>query len=271
MDLHGFDVEPIGASKSIGGIKLRFWAVNHRPPVGLTGELLDTAKVGLNSTVEVFEHVRGTDKLQWVRTYANEQIRTPNRVAATGNNGFVMTNDQSTKAGARRLFDPLIGGGNLIHCGPSTCQPAIPGTLVYPNGLTRNHHDGLYYVPSSVSGIVHVYSLNAKNTLTWVEKIPLGMPLDNLSVDSNGDIYAAGFPKMLAMMQGFDDPVNSRAPSTVIRARKTASGWKVEKVIEDRDGEVLPAATSVVHDVKTGRLFLGGVFSPFITVCEPKK
>ena len=44
----------------------------------------------------------------------------------------------------------------------------------------------------------------------------------------------------------------------------------VEKVIEDREGKVLPAASTVVHDVKTGNLWLSGFASKFITVCEPK-
>lgn len=44
----------------------------------------------------------------------------------------------------------------------------------------------------------------------------------------------------------------------------------VEKVIEDREGKVLPAASTAVHDVKTGNLWLSGFASKFITVCEPK-
>lgn len=42
----------------------------------------------------------------------------------------------------------------------------------------------------------------------------------------------------------------------------------VEKVFEDREGKVLPAASTVVHDVKTGKLWLSGFASKFITVCE---
>jgi hypothetical protein len=44
----------------------------------------------------------------------------------------------------------------------------------------------------------------------------------------------------------------------------------VDKVIEDREGKVLPAASTVVRDVKTGNLWLSGFASKFITVCEPR-
>ena len=41
-----------------------------------------------------------------------------------------------------------------------------------------------------------------------------------------------------------------------MKVSKGEEGWKVEKVLEDGKGEILPVATTVVHDVKTGRLFL---------------
>jgi hypothetical protein len=45
--------------------------------------------------------------------------------------------------------------------------------------------------------------------------------------------------------------------------------WEVETVLED-DGTVVSGATVAVHDVETGRLFMGGVLTPFISVCETR-
>jgi len=47
-------------------------------------------------------------------------------------------------------------------------------------------------------------------------------------------------------------------------------GYKYEltKVLEDSEAKYLPGATVAVHDVKTDKFFLGGVISPYITVCE---
>ncbi|MCJ1444862.1 MAG: hypothetical protein MMC23_005365 [Stictis urceolatum] len=266
LDLHGFDAE------AIGGSKLRFWVVNHRPPLDLTtGKEIDAFKTGLNSTIEVFELPRSGDTLEHKYTYAHPQIRTPNRLAATGENGFVMTNDKSVKVGFRRELDLLIGGGNLVHCEAGRCQPGISGTLKFPNGITRSHKDGLYYVPSSADGTVTVFTQMPQGTLAQVDKIFVGQPMDNLAVDKNGDVWAAAFPKVLQLFSGFEDPFDTRTPSAAFRIRKVGEGYEVEKAIEDRDGEVLPAATSVVHDATTGRLFFGGVFSPFVTVCDPKR
>lgn len=81
-------------------------------------------------------------------------------------------------------------------------------------------------------------------------------------------------------MAGFDDPLRARSPARVYRVVKNATefardpkspaAWQVDKVLDDRDAEVLPAATVAVHDPKTGRIFLSGMYAPFIAVCEPK-
>jgi hypothetical protein len=73
------------------------------------------------------------------------------------------------------------------------------------------------------------------------------------------------------------DPYKEISPATVFRIRKVKSAgqedkleYEVKKVIEDKEAEVINGATTVVHDVKSGRLFLGGAVAPFIVICEPR-
>lgn len=91
LDLHGFDIEVVSGSS------LRFWMINHRPPVDQDGGYLDAVTLGANSTVEVFEVLRGTDEMVHVKTVASAVVATPNKLAATGDGGFVVTNDHSHK------------------------------------------------------------------------------------------------------------------------------------------------------------------------------
>ena len=96
--------------------------------------------------------------------------------------------------------------------------------------------------------------------LVDVDFIDVGMPIDNLSVDPNGDIYAAGFPKIFLLLKSFTDPYNIRSPSTLWRIRKSVSGYEVKKILEDKEMNTMSGATIVQHDVKTGRLFIGGTY-----------
>lgn len=92
LDLHGFDVEALDDSR------LRFWIVNHRPPVDEKNKVLDAHKLGANSTIEVFEITRGSSEMIHVSTISNEVIATPNKVAAVGDGGVLMTNDHNIKS-----------------------------------------------------------------------------------------------------------------------------------------------------------------------------
>jgi len=89
-------------------------------------------------------------------------------------------------------------------------------------------------------------------------------------------LYVAGFPNLRGALAGLADPMNVDAPSSILRIRKTVDvekrkvDYRVEKVVEDREGKVLSGATTVRHDVKTGRLFIGAAVHPFLMVCDPK-
>ncbi|CAD6446020.1 64a09973-e2d6-4bbb-8aa8-b92e3e829c5b [Sclerotinia trifoliorum] len=264
IDVHGFDVEILPDSRR------RFWMINHRPPVDESENFLDATKLGANSTVEVFDLVPGSKNLEFVKTVANPIINTPNNIAATGDGGFVFSNDHPAKTGFIRSLVKMIGGGNIAMCEPDNKCHSGPSNR-FPNGIVQGQ-DGLYYVASSMKGKISVYSLEANHTFTHIDEIDLRTVIDNLSVDANGDILAAGFLDVRKVHKSLVDPTVG-APSAAFRIRKLDTedgGWKyvVTKILEDIDAKVLSAATSVVHDPKTGQLFFGCLTAPFIVVCE---
>jgi len=100
FNLHGFDVRADRHTNT-----LRMLLINHRPSLDpVTGEFLDASKVGANSTIELFQTVAGSDTMHHIRTYAHEVIMTPNRVQWVNDEGFVFTNDHSSKTG---IVSPL--------------------------------------------------------------------------------------------------------------------------------------------------------------------
>lgn len=210
-----------------------------------------------------------------------------------------LSNRLTNKSQTRQL-DYFLGGGNVAYCsGSGDCHVAYSGNeidetllssstpnsldrnpyleplrkllprpkLKFPNGLTRGL-DGLYYVPSAIDGKVRFFKLDTEyNTLRPLGIINVGMPLDNISPDANGDLYAAAFPDLIQAGKAFADPYNEISPVTIWRIRKTVDrrdgvvvsvGYRVEKVLEDRESKVLSGSTTVRHDVKTGRLFISG-------------
>jgi arylesterase/paraoxonase len=94
LNLHGLDIWEDSEQT------LHILLVNHRPPFDpVTGQPLDAAIVGANSTIELFEATSGANSMKHVKTYHHDSIQTPNRVAWVGDEEFVFTNDHSAKVG----------------------------------------------------------------------------------------------------------------------------------------------------------------------------
>ncbi|KXH53999.1 hypothetical protein CNYM01_10147 [Colletotrichum nymphaeae SA-01] len=254
------------------GDRLEILLVNNGPSVDpVTGNLLDQKSVGANSTIEVFQTGPKAMGMKHVRTFTSANISTPNNIAALSSEEFYFTNANGPhKVGLQFFIGPLMADGDVSFCSASTGCKHVSERHRMPNGLVRGL-DGFIYVPSSMAGGVQVFEVLSDDGLKKVADIPVPYAIDNLSVDGKGDIYAAIFPRGIEILQAAKDPLNARPKSAAVRIRKEGERVYVwEKIIEDGLGEVLPGTTTVVHDAKTGRLFFGGVTSPFIAVCEPK-
>jgi hypothetical protein len=91
MDMVDFDVD-VGRDDL-----LTFYIVN-MAPVDEDLQLLDPTKAGgPHASIRVFEHKRGSKNMTFKFSFEDEVIRTPNKVALTGDGGFLFTNDHSEK------------------------------------------------------------------------------------------------------------------------------------------------------------------------------
>jgi hypothetical protein len=285
LDLHGFDARVIDQ-----GRRLRFWLVNHRPPLDVsTGKpLLDATKVGANSTIEVYDldldhGDEKSNELVHVKTIVSTTIISPNNLVVLDDQddrgGFLFTNDHSTKISPFRAEDL---SGSISYCRTDTgqCHFAATENFSFPNGITRDPSSGLIYVAHSGRGTVSVHRLEDDEQLVQINEVALFMGVDNLSIDPDENIFAAAIPDPHQFLRAFHDPYGTDAPSTVLMIRKKRGDigappgkqeYEVIKIVEDAQARVLPTTTTAVHDPVSGLLFLGALSSPFIGVCERQK
>jgi arylesterase/paraoxonase len=137
---------------------LRLWLVNTRPSIGPSGELLDNAKLGGNSTIELFEMEPGASSMKHIKTFADPQIVTPNNIAPMADGGFYFTNDHGlNKVGPAFEATVLLGGSGVWYCDFNTNCGKVAGGFRFANGLLKAQ-DGLLYVPSATMGGISVVS-----------------------------------------------------------------------------------------------------------------
>lgn len=147
----------------------------------------------------------------------------------------------------------------MSYCDEQSCRRVVSG-LKFPNGLAKGL-DGLIYVPSSLIGMIEIYRPQPNGDLVRVDSLDAGYSLDNLSVDRDGDIYGAAITDSVKFFGAHLDPYNKDAPTAALKVVKKADGeYVITKAIEDGKGEVLPAATTILHDATTGRIFASGKY-----------
>ncbi|KAF8629258.1 hypothetical protein AX17_005837 [Amanita inopinata Kibby_2008] len=265
LSLHGMDVVPSSTKPE----QLFVYLINHRaPPNGQSANL-----VGADSVVEIFETQVGSSVLTHVKTVEDPAIITPNDVIGYGDGQtFYVTNDHGEKTGLLRELDSLgRASTSVAFCAPEGCKIAIKG-MHSMNGITKASNDTIY-VANSAGGGMYILERQRDNSLVLVEYIKTDRCLDNLSVDTNGAVWAAGFLNIFTVLKHFGDP-SILAPSSALRftlntgpAAFYGEKYKIDTIFED-DGTLASGVTSVAYDSERKRLFLHGLASPRLVVCR---
>ncbi|OCH86369.1 calcium-dependent phosphotriesterase [Obba rivulosa] len=267
LSLHGFDLVHSATNPS----EITLFLVNHQAPRDGNAK-----KVGANSVVEVVKGTVGSSTLIHVSTIEDPVIMTPNDiVAAPDGKAFWFTNDKGAKVGWSRELETYFPiprtsvGFCEIGKGCKYAAQRLPGA----NGIAKSRTNDTFYVANTPLGQINVFEKQADNTLVLVDTITVGLAIDNLSMDSNGGLWAATFPKALWILARFED-LTQQSPSSAHRVTlntdKSAyfgEKYKVERVFED-EGSIVAGATSVVHDTRRGLLYMHGVVSPHLAVCK---
>ncbi|KAH9007999.1 hypothetical protein EDB85DRAFT_2069107 [Lactarius pseudohatsudake] len=264
---HGLDVVPSASNSE----ELYVYAINHRKPVqGFSKE------VGANSVVEIFKTTVGGNTLTHVRTVEDPVIDTPNDlVGSPDGKSFYFTNDHGMKLGFTRFLEFLgLARTSVGYCHVDNgCKLSVAG-LLGSNGIARSQN-GTIYVGSAKSGQITTFEEQSDHSLVLTDVISTDRIVDNLSVDENGALWAAGVPSAMSWISALNDPAKV-APSSALRVTKNAGEnaffgekLKVEKVFED-DGTMASGTTSVAHDARRNTLFLSGIYSTHLTVCKTR-
>ncbi|KAF8329845.1 uncharacterized protein EI90DRAFT_2973517 [Cantharellus anzutake] len=267
LNVHGMDV----VQSSDNPKTLYIYLVNHRPQLRRNEHA-----VGADSTIELFKTEAGSERMKHIKTFHDPKIiLTPNDVAGSPDGkSFYFTNDHSSRVDPweRRIqlwFNPSKNSLGYCHIDKG-CKIAA-ANLPSPNGIVRINDD-TYWVAGFPSGKITVFTRDADNSLVQVDEIDIGRPLDNLTVDENGDVWVAAFVRLFETIKY----VLSRgglAPSAAYKVSLNqgydayfGKKYAVKKVFED-DGTLANWITTAAADSRRRQLYLHGLFSKHLVRC----
>jgi len=270
LALHGFDVVTSDADSS----ELLFYLVNHRPH----RDAGNPENIGVNSVIEMFKMSMGSGELEYVKTFEDPSvIIMPNGVFGHGDGSFYFTNNHRSEKGILKVLGHYIRrrDTSIGYCHVETGCKVVSQPFNGAKGIARGPDD-LYFVASHNAAELYVLERQTDNSLvlTDILKSDIDMPMGNISVDENGDLFIAAFLNRLQFVaKSLPNPSVKSASAVVRLSRNSGAGqfygekFKLEKIFQD-DGNIANGGTTTAWFAKDKTLYLSGVNSLHMTVCR---
>jgi arylesterase/paraoxonase len=244
-----FPFHPHGLGIWEQGIKVRVFAVNHRPE---------------EDTVEIFTWEG--DHLEHENTLRDPNLFTANDILATGPDSFYVTLDHGSAIHFWQQVEHFtrFGRGSLMHFDGKNFN-TVEEHIFFANGLAQDPARGLLYVAEMLAKKIRVYKMEDRGKITYLRSISLASAPDNIKVDEQGDLWAGTHANLFALKKHSENH-RAKAPTVIVQI---AQPFEEKSKIQDRmidDGKKLSAASIALH--LGGHLYLGSIYDDKVLDCQ---
>ena len=235
------DFHPHGISILQQGESTYIFAVNHN-------------KTG--SYIEKFIFKNGT--LIHIESYSNNLMFSPNDIVTLSDTTFYVTNDHGSKTGFSKLLEDYLQQSKsyVLYFDGTDYKPVIQN-LQYANGIAVSHDKKTLYVAEATGQKISIYDILDNGRLNLKHYIKTHTGVDNITVDSVGDLWVGAHPKLLKFT-GHAKDSTKLSPSEVLQIHLQANGIFKTTQIYINDGQEI-SGSSVAFKYQD-YLFIGDVF-----------
>lgn len=199
------------------------------------------------------------------RTVEDPLLRNLNDVTLVSHEAFYATNDHGSETAIGEQLETWL----LLPRSAVTYYDGGAATMVasgfnYANGINRNADASEIYVAETTGRKLSTFRRNATTgALAHIHELFIPMGLDNIDVDSDGNLWIGAHPRLLDFL-GHAQDTKKLSPSAVVKVMPAGDATGFETIYVDT-GEELSGSSVAVHD--KGRLVIGAVFDPKYLNC----
>jgi arylesterase/paraoxonase len=202
------------------------------------------------NTVEVFT-LHNRDSLVFEESLADPQMFSPNDIVALGDREFYFTNDKNATNTLGKFQENYLGKAACkITYFDGKEYRTVADDLAYANGINYDAERELMYIASSRGFLVNVYQREKNGDLTLLKTIPCETGVDNIELDTNGDLWIGCHPNLMAF-KSYSQGKKEKAPSEIIKLVYQEDGsHSLESFFVDDGSNVSASSTAAVFNDK---------------------
>jgi arylesterase/paraoxonase len=192
-------------------------------------------------SLEVF-NLKG-NSLTFEKTLTHPLIKSPNDVVLINKNQFYLTNDHKYTKGIKQLFEDYLGLAlsNIIYFDGENYRE-VANKISYANGINFDATRNLIFVASTRKFLVKVYKKEQNGDLSFIEDIFCGTGVDNIELDSEGNLYIGAHPNLLRFAL-YAKEKKETTPSEIIKiSYRGKNDYTIEQLYLD-DGKTMSGST----------------------------
>ena len=216
-------------------------------------------------SVEIFEF--DGKKLHHLESIRSSLMTSPNDLVAVGPRQFYISNDHGNTGGlARKLEDYLrLARSYVLYFDGTKAVKAAEG-IAYANGVNVSADGRRLFVTATVGRKLLVYARDVfSGKLMAEDEISCGTGVDNIELDTLGNLWIGCHPKMLAFVSHAGD-VHKKSPSQVLKIQYAGKNNYQLKEIYLNDGTFI--SSSSVAAVYGNQMLVGAVFDSKILLAR---
>ena len=226
----GKSFAPHGISMIKTDSTYKIMAINHTPQ---------------GHSIEVFKLLQDKN-LVYEKTLKHPSLISPNDLVLIDENRFYVTNDHGYTEGIGKVLEEYLGLSisNVLYYDGENYTEVADG-IAYANGINFDPKRNLLFVASPRGFLVKVYSRNDDGSLEFIEDIPCGTGVDNIEIDTDGNLWIGAHPNLLrfgSYAKGKEDT----SPSEIIKITyHKKNDYDIEQVYTN-DGTEMSGSTIAV-------------------------
>ncbi|MBL4905196.1 MAG: SMP-30/gluconolactonase/LRE family protein, partial [Flavobacteriaceae bacterium] len=183
------------------------------------------------------------DQLIHQKTLTDPSMISPNDVVMIDENRFYFTNDHKYTEGFGRFLEDYGGRAisNVVYFDGEQYKEVANG-IAYANGINFDSNRNLLFVASPRGFLINVYKRNENGSLNFIEDIPCGFGVDNIEIDSQGNLWVGGHPNLLRFAS-YAKGKDTTSPSEIVKITYKGTGdYHIEPIYLE-DGTIMSGAT----------------------------